>query len=101
MCSYQPGFSGDICNLILTREPSCDNGGFCTGPNNRSCPTGFTGPTCSNSFECNQICPNGGICSCTNVCSCPVGFTGPNCSQQYNFKLLEKNEKKTGTIVII
>jgi hypothetical protein len=30
MCSCQPGFSGDICNLILTREPSCDNGGFCT-----------------------------------------------------------------------
>jgi len=59
MCSYQPGFSGDICNLILTFEPSF--GGFCTGPNNYSCPTGFTGQTCSTSYKFSPSCQNDGI----------------------------------------
>jgi len=63
-CTCQQGYSESDCSIPICDSPSCQNGGWCTSPNNCSCTGAWVGSDCS-------------ICSCSNGGNCKfVGYYG-------------------------
>jgi len=81
-------FDGPACDVPVTCDPPCENGGKCRRGNICVCEgTHHDGPTCGNcvgvcsNLTCSVDCLHGGICNpSTGSCSCAgTGYNGARC----------------------